>query len=176
MVAEVDLRYWADQGYGSCYIAGKLGVSDTTIRKWARRYGVKLQRTPTALLLDAKLARQERDRLAPDVRRLAADGYGPCAIGEVLGTTRDRIIRIAEEHGIQLPARTKATISTSTPGFMEARKAAGITMSEFVHWNGQRVRLKDRANELGITTPWLKKRIAKYGIDVAMTMPKRCDR
>lgn len=170
-----ELRFWAQQGFGSSIIADKMGLAAETIRQWAKKHNIELPQLPTAQRIHARLAKIKREQDAPLVRQLAADGYGAYPISQIMGTQYKRVKQIAAEHGIELPEKTRHELRipyTPSPESTAARAAQGRARSEYVEWQGERIRLKDHADKLGMTTTSLKRRIKNWGLERAMTRPK----
>ena len=107
------------------------------------------------------------------IRELAQDGYGAAVIGDIVGVSRPTVKAWAAMFGIELPKRTAREKQRCRPPSAYAIKRAAEHNSRWVEWSGGRERLLDAAARLGITSDALSQRIKRWGVELAMTEPKR---
>lgn len=111
--------------------------------------------------------------LVENIALLAADGYGAALIADILGTSRHTINRYAKGHGIALPARSRPELCAYSGISAATRQRAQETKAKWIEWSGGKERLIDAAARLGISKCGLSKRIARWGVEKAMRLPRQ---
>lgn len=107
------------------------------------------------------------------LRELADSGYGPEVAASIIGVCGETAKRWAAAHGIDLPRRTVAEkIIHAKPG-KSALDSASKVRSRWIEWSGGRERMIDAAKRLGVTPDCLRVRIKRWGVEAAMTEPRR---
>lgn len=149
------------EGYSARDIQAKTGVPESTIRSYAKRYGMVL-------------AKWGNPELVKDIRVLAVDGYGSESIASILGVTRKTVIRHAQLNNIVLPARSKNELINHA-GFAPGVREKSIEKKRlYITWSGGTETLKQAAKRLGITEDGVYWRIRRWGVERAMTTPRLC--
>ncbi|MDH4581423.1 hypothetical protein E8F20_05975 [Pseudomonas sp. BN415] len=103
MISRESLETYADAGVVAA--ARGLHFSTRTINRLAEQLGVEFK-THTPQQLERR--QQQRDRLAPAIAELAAQGLSQREICERLGITRAILRRTAEEHWIDINNRAQS--------------------------------------------------------------------
>ena len=81
------------EGLNDVQMAEKLNVSDRTIAAWRQKFGIKLH-------VNHEEARAAREKIAPDVRRLAGEGLSDPEIARRLGVLTKSVWRVRYREGI----------------------------------------------------------------------------
>lgn len=147
------------QGYSARDIESRTGVPESTVRSYAKKYGLTL----------AKWGNPELDK---NIGILAGDGYGSESIAAILGITRKTVIRRAKLAGIVLPARSKNELINHAgfaPGVTEkAADKKRLTIT----WSGGTETLAEAGKRLGVHPDTIYWRIRRWGVERAMTTPR----
>jgi len=107
------------------------------------------------------------------IRELAKDGYGPEIIARIVGISRPTVKIWAAKFGIDLPKRTASDKIMHSGRSRAAIEAARERNTLWIEWSGGRERLSDAAKRLGVTTDCIRDRIKRWGVETAMTEPRR---
>lgn len=107
------------------------------------------------------------------LRQLAKDGYGSEVAGQIIGVSRPTVVAWARQFCIVLPKRTHKDKIAHSGRSQSAIDAARERNTRWIEWSGGRERLQDAAKRLGITSDGLADRIRRWGVELAMTEPRR---
>ena len=103
-------------------------------------------------------------------------GHGPTQIANFIGVDRRTLRCWAEHFGVVLPKRCAKHAFPKSP-MPEGCLARSVEVcSDYVLFEGQRLRVADEARRLGITSQALRYRVRNWGLDRALTEkrdPKR---
>lgn len=103
-------------------------------------------------------------------------GHGPTQIANFIGVDRRTLRCWAKHFGVVLPERCAKHAFPKSP-MPEGCLARSVEVcSDYVLFDGQRLRVADEARRLGITAQALRYRIRNWGLDRALTEerdPKR---
>ncbi len=103
-------------------------------------------------------------------------GHGPTQIANFIGVDRRTLRCWAKHFGVVLPKRCAKHAFPKSP-MPEGCLARSVEVcSDYVLFEGQRLRVADEAKRLGITSQALRYRVRNWGLDRALTEkrdPKR---
>lgn len=83
MIPKEELEKKIAEGYTRKEISAQIGISETTIRKWSRRWGVEYKKN-TKPYSDQELAQ---------LKKLASDGVKNAEIARIMGKTANAIVK-----------------------------------------------------------------------------------
>lgn len=107
------------------------------------------------------------------IRELARDGYGSEIIARIVGISRPTVKAWAATFGIDLPKRTATDKICHSGRSQAAIDAARERNSRWIEWSGGKERMVDAAKRLGVTPECIADRIKRWGVEAAMTEPRR---
>lgn len=107
------------------------------------------------------------------IRELAKDGYGSEVIARIVGVCRHTVNAWARTFNIEIPRRTASNKIQHSGRSMAAIEAARERNSRWIEWSGGRERMTDAAKRLGVTPECIADRIKRWGVEAAMTEPRR---
>lgn len=120
-----------------------------------------------------RLSNTTPEELVVNIRKLASDGYGAHLIAGILSVGDKTVRRYAKLNGIELPKRSRKELCNWHKPRVEEQRRATDSRVRWVEWSGGRERLIDAAKRIGITTDALSHRIKKWGVELAMKLPKQ---